>query len=70
MPNNQLITSYSDTHMMPESHLITKAYTYYAFIGLGNMVGAAFGVKRRRVAPQREPKMRLPRPLGKPELTP
>ena len=22
-----------------------KAYTYYAFIGLGNMVGAVFGVK-------------------------
>ena len=45
MPNNQLITSYSGTHMDARESLDHKAYTYYAFIGSGNMVGAVFDVK-------------------------
>ena len=45
MPNNQLITSYSGTHMDARESLDHKAYTHYAFIGSGNMVGAVFDVK-------------------------
>ena len=36
MPNNQLITSYSDMHIDARESLDHKAYTYYAFIGSGN----------------------------------
>ena len=45
MPNNQLITSYSDMHIDARESLDHKAYTYYAFIGSGNVVGAVFDVK-------------------------
>ena len=45
MPNTQLITSYSDMHKDARESLDHKAYTYYAFIGSGNRVGAAIDVK-------------------------
>ena len=46
MPNNQLITSYSDMHKDARESLDHKAYTYYAFIGSGYMGGAVYHLKR------------------------